>query len=87
VDERQLLGICRASYNDNELLRIVLQREKEMRNELLWSQKIHKLHITSRTLLSYACEQEDYDRIQLLISLGASTCFYCLPRAIECNRF
>jgi hypothetical protein len=87
VDERHLLGICKASYGDSELLRIVVQREKEMRTKLNWWPKNLKGHMTSRTLLSHACEQEDYDRIQLLISLGASTCFYCLPRAIECNRF
>jgi hypothetical protein len=91
VDERQLLGICKASYGDDELLCVVVQREKERRNKMWLCQKNFRPSSRNtpnpRTLLSYACEKEDYNRIKLLISLGASTCFYCLPRAIECNRF
>jgi hypothetical protein len=91
ADERQLLGICQASYNDTELLRIVVQREKERRKKIPLHQKNFRPssrdNPNPRTLLSYACEKEDFKRILLLISLGAATCFYTLPRAIECNRF
>mmetsp|Transcript_20038 Transcript_20038/g.44781 ORF Transcript_20038/g.44781 Transcript_20038/m.44781 type:complete len:225 (+) Transcript_20038:93-767(+) len=80
-DERQLLGVCKASYEDTLLLRIVLQREKK---ETYYSNYFRQ---TSRTLLSYACEKDDTDRVQLLLSLGASNCKYCLPRAVELGRF
>ncbi|KAJ1405097.1 ankyrin repeat-containing domain protein [Ochromonadaceae sp. CCMP2298] len=88
VDERQLLGICKAAYDNTQLLRIVLQIEKERRNKLHWCEKkFRPSGPNSRTLLSYACEREDTERIQLLMSLGASTCFYCLPQAVELGRF
>jgi hypothetical protein len=85
ANERQLLGISRASYDDQDLLRNVLQMEKERRKKLPWFQKFRDQ--TGRTLLSYACEHEDTGRIQLLFSLGASTCIYCIPKAVELGRF
>jgi len=91
ADERRLLGICKTSYGDTELLRIVLRREKERRffegtlfnGKYYWKLRKPK----SRTLLSYACEREDAIRIQLLLSLRASNCIFCLPRAVELGRF